>query len=193
MNELHPDRTSYEKIWEVIISKEINNYKKAYINCIEIIPNAKEEIWKKYVYYNTYCKVNYMKSSREKIDRHKVAACYMAAIVMAAPVKFVQQIDGENVELALNETLAISVGLSLVRAFTMARINEDNGLDVRQKESLIKKFDDGMKTPENGFVNHGFYIDNFANELHFAVMEGKLSILSLAHELFLLEVITRIG
>lgn len=41
-------------------------------------------------------------------------------------------------------------------------------------------------------VNHGIYIQNYANELRFNVLEGNISILSLAHELYLLEVITQI-
>lgn len=61
MGEMHPDRESYEMIWEKVISKELGNYQALYVNCIEFIPNVKEEIWKKYVSLNTYCKNNYMK------------------------------------------------------------------------------------------------------------------------------------
>lgn len=80
MEELHPDKISYEIIWNEIINKELYNYQSIYGNCIKFIPNIKEEIWKKYVSLNNYCKTNYMKSAEGKIDRHKVAACYMISI-----------------------------------------------------------------------------------------------------------------
>lgn len=54
MGEVHPDRDSYEIIWEKVINKELGNYQSIYVNCIELIPNVKEELWEKYVSLNTY-------------------------------------------------------------------------------------------------------------------------------------------
>lgn len=193
METKHPDRDSYEKIWETLINIEIINYKKTYPNCIKLIPNVKEEIWEKYVSLNSYCKTNYMKSSIGKIDRHKVAACYMIAIAITRPMRFIKKIDGENVALAINEKLAITIGLSLVRAFAIAAINDNKSLSENEKKKQIDKFSKGIKTPENSLINHGTYIENFANEIYFTSSEGKMSILSLAHELYLLEVITKIS
>lgn len=193
MGEIHPDRVSYEMIWEKVISKELDNYQSLYVNCIEFIPNVKEEIWEKYVSLNTYCKTNYMKSPEGKIDRHKVAACYMIAIAMLRPMRFVEKIDNREVPLAINETLAITVGLSLVRAFAIAAIRENKDINKEDADVLVAKFEDGIKVPEGHLVNHGVYLDNYANEIYFAASEGKMCILSLAHELYLLEVITRIS
>ena len=193
MAETHPDRESYEIIWEMIISREINNYCSIYANCIELIPNIKEEIWNNYVLLNTYCKTNYMKSSEGKIDRHKVAACYMIAIATLRPMRFVKKIDKKNVHLAINETVAITVGLSLVRAFAIASIRENESIKREEADALVAKFEDGIKIPDESLVNHGKYLENFANEIYFSAPEGKSLILSLAHELYLLEVITRIG
>ena len=47
--------------------------------------------------------------------------------------------------------------------------------------------------PDNSLVNHGQYLDNFASELYFSISEGNINILSVAHELYLLEVITRMA
>ena len=192
MGEMHPDRESYEIIWQDVIEREIHNYKLKYVNCIEVIPNIKEEIWKKYEYLNNYCKIIYMKSSEGKIDRHKVAASYMIAIVTSHPMIFVGEIDGQQVDIAINETLAITVGLSLVRAFAIASINSNNELQQKDKAEMISKFEKGIKIPDDNLVNHGIYIQNYANELHFNASEGNISILSIAHELYLLEVITQI-
>lgn len=193
MGEIHPDRDSYELIWEKVISKELDNYQSLYVNCIELIPNVKEEIWGKYVSLNNYCKANYMKSPEEKIDRHKVAACYMIAIAMLRPMRFVEKVDNQEIFLAINETLAITVGLSLVRAFAIAAIRENKKMNEEDADTLVAKFESGIKVPEERLVNHGVYLDNYANEIYFAVSEGKICILSLAHELYLLEVITRIS
>lgn len=193
MGETCPDRSSYEMIWDKVINKEINNYRSLYMNCIELIPNIKEEIWEKYVFLNNYCKVNYMKNPQGRIDRHKVAACYMIAIAMLRPMRFVRKIDNINVPLAINETLSITVGLSLVRAFAIAAIRENECLNEEDANALVAKFQDGIKIPEGKLVNHGTYLQNYANEIYFAALEGKMSILSLAHELYLLEVITRLS
>lgn len=193
MQEIHPNRESYELIWERVISKELDNYQSLYVNCIELIPNVKEEIWGKYVSLNTFCKTNYMKSPKDKIDRHKVAACYMIAIAMLRPMRFVEKVDNQEVPLAINETLAITVGLSLVRAFAIASIRENENINQDDADALVAKFENGIKVPEERLVNHGVYLDNYANEIHFATSEGKVCILSLAHELYLLEVITRIS
>lgn len=193
MGEIHPDRDNYEIIWEKVIRKEIDNYQSSYVNCIELIPNVKEEIWKKYVSLNVYCKNNYMKSPEGKIDRHKVAACYMIAIAMLRPMRFVEKIDNKEVPLAINEMLAITVGLSLVRAFAIAAIKENDSINKEDADILVAKFEDGIKVPEGNLVNHGVYLENYANEIYFAASEGKISVLSLAHELYLLEVITRIS
>lgn len=192
MSEAHPDRSSFEVIWERVISAEITNYQTRYTNCIELIPDIKEEIWKKYVSLNTYCRQNYMISSVEKLDRHKVAACYMIAIATLKPMRFVKKIDGKDVPLAINETLAITVALSIVRSYAMAAIMQNTNDKVKQ-EALAAKFDTGIKIPEGVLVNHGDYLDNYANELNFAISEGKVCILSIAHELYLLEVITRLS
>lgn len=194
MEEIHPDRNSYEIIWEKIISKELSNYQSLYANCIELIPNVKEEIWEKYTLLNNYCKSNYMVSYEGKIDRHKVAACYMIAIATLRPMRFVGKIDNsDDIHLAINETLAITVGLSLVRAFAIAAIRESKDINKQEADTLVFKFENGIKLPEGQLVNHGVYLDNYANEIYFATMEGKICILSLAHELYLLEVITRVS
>lgn len=62
-----------------------------------------------------------------------------------------------------------------------------------EKDKYLAKFKNGIKIPTENLVNHGDYLENFANEIHFAVSEGNANILSFAHELYLLEVITRIS
>lgn len=193
MKEVHPDRESYEIIWEEVINKEINNFMDSYYGYINLVPNAKEEIWKKYVFLNNYCKVNYMVSSDKKIDRHKIAACYMKSVLLVAPLRFVKKCENGEDMLALNERLAITVGLSLICAFVISAIKKQENITPEERQLLIDKFDEGIKVPSGNLVNHGDYMENYCKELFFDTLEGDLSILSLAHELYLLEIITRIS
>lgn len=195
MTEIHPDKESYEKIWNDLINKEIRNYQEKYLECIQLIPNAKEEIWEKYCSLNKYCKMNYMKSPEGKIDRHKVAACYLIAISSVKPMRFVERSQNfdKSIYFVLNERLSITVAFSLLRAFTIAAIYDNEKVEEDVKNVLVAKFEDGILIPDKNLINHGVYVDNFASEIHYAVSEGNINILSIAHELFLLEVITRIG
>ena len=193
MKEVHPDRESYEIIWEEIIEKEINNFMDSYYGYICLIPNAKEEIWKKYVFLNNHCKVNYMVSRDKKIDRHKIAACYMKSVLLVAPLRFSKKNEHGEDALALNERLAITVGLSLVCAFVISAIKKQENIPQEERQKLIDKFDKGINVPSGNLVNHGDYMENYCKELFFNAMEGDLSVLSLAHELYLLEIITRIS
>lgn len=193
MKESHPDRESYEIIWKEIIEKEIKNFMDSYYGYVCLIPNAKEEIWKKYVFLNNYCKVNYMVSCEKKIDRHKISACYMKSVLLVAPLRFSKKLEDGEDALALNERLAITVGLSLVCAFVISAIKKQEDITQEERQKLIDKFDRGINVPSGNLVNHGDYMENFCKELFFNVMEGDLSILSLAHELYLLEIITRIS
>ena len=190
MYEKHPDRDSYLLICKNLIEKEIQNYQNVYFNKIDLIPNWQEEVWEKYVQLNYYCKTNYMKSSSGKIDRHKVAACYMIAISTTKPMRLGKSNGEYN---AINESLAITVGLSLVRAFAIAAIKDNKTLSRNETEELVTKFENGIEVPKGALVNHGRYLDNYASELYFGVLEGNINILSIAHELYLLEVITRMS
>lgn len=192
----HPDRDSYNHIWDEVIWPEMQDYLKKYFGCVECIPQAQSAIWQRYSELNDYCKRNYMKSSDEKIDRHKVAACYMIAICSVQPM-FVREEYKEKLgsTLAINETLAITVGLSVLRSFIIAavRANKNDIYSTEEVEKLVKAFDGGIVVPPENMVNHGDYIENFSNELYYAVSEGKACILSFAHELYLLELFTRMS
>lgn len=159
------------------------------------MPNAKEEIWNKYVSLNMHFKFNYMKSKEGKLDRHKVAACYLIAISSVKPMRFVGNVqeNARSIYFVLNEMLVIIAALSLLRAFVIAAIHENVRLDEDRKKELVSKFEGGILLPTEDFVNHSEYINNFASEIHYTTAEGKINILSVFHELHLLEVITYLG
>lgn len=185
----NPDEDSFKHLWKTIINPEIKNYLLKFPSYAELLPFAQEEIWSKYREYNIYCKKNYMVDSMEKIDRHKTCACYIMAIVTTRPLRVPS--PSSNKCSIINETLAITVGLSLLRALILSAIEESKKLTPDEKKQLNTIYDGEIKIPSGVDVNHGDYIFNFANELYFASRSGRLCILSIAHSLYLLELFTK--
>lgn len=178
------DRNSYEKLWDNGIVPAINKYKSA-CPLLSIHPNAKELIWNNYYEFNEQCKKNYMINPEDKIDRHKVCACYIYAIVKSHVITVENITDNEDSFLLVNEFIAISIGLSLLRAFIILNAKTSNDITAEKKRSTISKVFNGIRIPE---CNHGEYLSNFATELYYTRQENTYNILSLAHTLFLLEI-----
>lgn len=177
------DRNSYEHIWDVVIKPTMDNYANRFSE-VAIANNAREVIWQEYVRFNHHCKSQYMENVDGKIDRHKVCACYMYAIVKANVMSCrLADSDTEQSYLALNENLAITVGMSLLRAFVLASIDSNEELTSDKKELYKSRIANGIVFPE---CNHGVYRENFVSELHYADLERNYNILSLANTLFLL-------
>lgn len=181
------DRTSYDKIWSVLIKPTMEDYSNRFSEIV-IAHNAQEVIWQEYVKFNKHCKLQYMQDMCGKLDRHKVCACYIYAIVKANVMSCkLADSDTEKSYLALNENLAITVGMSLLRAFVLTSIESSDHLTVSEKELYSSRIDNGVVFPE---CNHGIYRENFASELHYSDLERNYNILSLANTLFLLEIHT---
>uniref|UniRef100_UPI004056699A hypothetical protein n=1 Tax=Acetatifactor sp. TaxID=1872090 RepID=UPI004056699A len=186
-DEIFMDKNSYQQIWDVVIKPTIQDYQ----NCfgeITVVHNAKEAIWQEYVRFNSHCKTKYMEEVGGKIDRHKVCACYMYAIVKANVVGCrLADSDTESKYLSLNEHLAITVGMSLLRAFVLSSIDSNEEMPDDEKKIYKSRIDGGIVFPE---CNHGIYRENFASELYYTNDERNYNILSLANTLFLLEIHT---
>lgn len=181
------DRNSYNQIWSVVIKPTMEDYANRFSE-IAIAHNAQEVIWQEYMKFNQHCKVQYMEDAGGKIDRHKVCACYMYAIVKANTMSCkLADSDTEQRYLALNENLAITVGMSLLRAFVLASIDSSEELSNEQKILYKSRITNGIIFPA---CNHGVYRENFASELHYSDLERNYNILSLANTLFLLEIHT---
>lgn len=192
------DYEAYEVLWENVIKPEIASYLTDFDQtngvlrhlgaAINLLPNIEKMIWDRYCYYNIKCKSEYMDPPTQGtpflLDRHKVAACYMAAIVSVQPMIIYSVDTKEPSTYPINELLAITVGLSVLRSFI-----EASDIPEAQKKHAAEN----ILYPPKDMIGHGDYLNNFANELHFAFLDGSINILSISHELFLLEVITRTG
>lgn len=183
-DEIFIDKNSYYKIWDMIIKPTIQDYKNRYSE-IAVSHDAREAIWQEYVNLNKHSKMIYMKDIGGRLDRHKVCACYMYAIIKADTLSCL--LAGSNNEqryLALNENLAITVGMSVLRAFILSSINSNEDLSDESKKVLAERIYGGLIFPD---CNHGDYRNNFVSELYYTKIENNYNILSLANTLFLLE------
>ena len=191
--EIHPDKSSFDIIWVKIIEPEIKKYINAYTGYVKIDNDAKEKVWEQYFVLNTLCKNHYMKTNG-KLDRHKVAACYLLAISMAKPIICSDEIlsDTPQYYFTFNERVALTTALSILVAYIRNIIKNDTSLCDDEKKRLTSAFSHGIKFPVPPLVNHGEYVNNFISEIHYTVEEGNINILATAHELYLLEVFTRV-
>ncbi len=181
------DKSSYQQLWEIVINPTIQDYSNRFagICCAHDAENA---IWKKYVYFNSHCKDRYMQDPSGKLDRHKVCACYMYAVMSANVLSCkLADSDDERKYLALNENLAITTGMSLLRAFILSAIDCSTNLPDDDKSRFRERVAEGIAFPE---CNHGAYRNNFAAELHYTQEENAYNVLALANTLFLLETYT---
>ena len=112
-----------------------------------------------------------MKDPNKKLDRHKVSACYILAIVKASPIIF-NELLAEDKFYTVNEEIALTVGLSVLRSFCST--------DKSYPVSLPYDFTYPV-------ASHGDYRENFVVELYFTKKEGNYNILSLSHTLYLFE------
>lgn len=181
------DYESYCDYYEEGINKIITNYKKIYADLI-IHPNAKKRIWDEYKRFNTLCKDHYMLHPDHLIDRHKVTACYIYAILKARVLTSVESLKkGDDTGLLLNENLAYTFGFSLLRSLILSLAEEFEPKSDEEKEYTTKIaliFDGDISLPE---CSHGTYKENFISQLYFTWRESSYNILALADSLYLVE------
>ena len=170
---------TYEIIWNAVYSYA-NQFILKSGNTFFFNNRAKSDLLSEYNDLKSAFKKKYMKNADESIlDRHKVAAVFMIAILNVKPIRIPDEVQlqrkSEDVystsfsKFFGNEKLAIRAGIAVLNSYI-------------EKDSKEKK-----EVPLPKIVRHGEYIENFCRELYINQLEKKLSILSIAHELFLIE------
>ncbi len=177
------DYTSYEEYYNRVICPVIHEYCETNAGII-VLPNAKEVIWENYIKFNCHCKSEYMRDKEKLLDRHKVVACYMYAIVKANSLTCTVAIqNGDSSSILLNERLALCFGMTLLRALICDEIEHlSDPIQKRKAESVFENEIDFPKT------NHGDYKNNLLSQLYHTKTESNYNILGLAETLYLLEI-----
>lgn len=183
------NKKAFNKLWENVAVPQFELLKRQF-NFICVPPHAKEDVWEAYKIFNLHCSENYMEDSSGLLDRHKVSACLILAIISVSPIS----VPRERVEAAddlrtkrllatINERFAITVGASDLVAYIVERhiaSVQDGSNDSSQGCLKISG------VPFDCFaVNHGEdYLENLAVTLNYTKCEKNYNILLLANTIY---------
>lgn len=173
----------FEDIWNNIILglyNEITPQDDLYIKA-----RSKKKIFKKYQKQKTYLKLNYMENPNTHLDRHKIAACMLYAIVKVHPIRIKRisiwknYLNGKKFTpeyLMLNEYLGLYTAFSIVESFRAYEQSEENEVGFKRK---------GIVQPIT--ANGEDYIYNTCLDLYLSWKKNKINVLTFANVFFLLE------
>jgi len=166
----------------------------------DYLTQNREKIEEEYSYINHRIKRKYMSTCDGLLDRHKCAAAFMMAFLEIIETPHRQGLFYTT----LKERLAIFIGLSI-----MATMMNEELLDMEKKKSDgalvdVDKYKECWNTIAywkknkeefvfpNVICDTNPYHNNWALELHYAQKENRLFALSLANELFCIEMHNRL-
>lgn len=161
-----------DTLWEEMVQNAYN--KKRTDSNIVVNDNRKEIFFN--IFDQTYAefKKKYMKDEVEYLDRHKVAAILIYAVIKTKIMEY--RIKDDNRVFLDNYYLAFSTGMSYMQY-------EVNISNIGQNKPPINKF----KFPDVLFGKKS-YIQHIINMLYVADLENHLNLFELANILFLLEI-----
>lgn len=187
---------SYDDIWKKIIWENLSSFSTieglVFLNEGKIKTKIKEN----FDHFCELCIKKYMDPDKVvNLDRHKIAACIMFAIMSTDMYEKYPSSASDAQKIIITEQIAISVGLSVLRTYIVNEL--DSSYQKKNKKTWEKDkaiFGNGFKLPgefSKDEVNHGDYRSNFAMELYFTKSDNIYNILSLSNSLYLLEMYNR--
>lgn len=173
----------YSQCYEKIISPVIKEYRKTYYGICEH-PNTKDLIRTNYEKFVRHCREEYMDNQEEPIDRHKVSACYIYAVLKSHVLSCcLSHETGDKTDIYVNERLALCLGMSILRAYVCSKAKQLKNEET--KSTILELFKGELKFPK---TNHGDYKQNLIQQLYYTRKENNYNILALANTMFMLEV-----
>lgn len=157
---------TYKKLYNLVISDILfqicsssDMYCVKYTVDGDILPIA---IWKKFQQYEETASTN---MSGTRLDRHKLASCICGAIIQVRPIV---GCDGTEIPKKVNELLALSIGLNVIKAFMMFELLDslplEHNTDV--KKYLKTKFNMQLPSVEENICDIQEYRKNIVNALY---------------------------
>ena len=172
---------TFDIIWREGILKKGKRIVDGNVGKVEFDEKSKNRILNEYNKLRDYCKVSYMRDPDGLLDRHKVCACLIIAIIKASPLIDVNSEGLSELKTIYNENLAVSVGLTLLRQYIINAHSQD--------EQYIKIFEKGFRFPETERDTR--YQELLCLMLYYDIENNHYSILGLANILFLIEEYTK--
>ncbi len=143
---------------------------------------SKERIFKEYNKLRDYTKISFMQNPDGLLDRHKVCACLIYAIIKSKPLVYDNNENGVGMQYVFNESLAITIGLSLLYNYIVSSGSEN--------AQWLKSGFVFPKTDEN---RQASYESLLCLMLFYDVKNKQYSILALANILFMIEEYTKLS
>lgn len=191
------DRNLQRAIWNNLVFPTYESYNKQTGNLV-CAPNSSDEIAEYYEELLAHAKTHYMENRENRLNRHKVAAALMIAILKVKPIKkahpmyFLPDENGEITIWPYNEALAITVALSVLRAFILKRVEY-----AFSEKCVPKNLFEKVCKEDNIIFAKEFPLerrerDEWEYELYQVRQEGAYNLLSMAHILAQMEEIARL-
>ena len=166
-------REFYEEKWLNIILPQLRAWADV---GVELSKGAKEELWVAYCAFNEHCSDNYLGGLNSTLDRHKVAGCYLCAILAARPLRASEAFAPSSEAHFANEYAAIHVACSVLAGFTMAAIDGaelSEGEKARAREAVLS----GLHFDEVFPAGHETYLISAIKALRFTAAERRYNLL----------------
>lgn len=173
---------TFNVIWKDGIVKKGKRIVDDNIGKVEFDEKSKVRILKEYNKLRDYTKISYMRNPDGLLDRHKVCACLIIAIVKSSPLINVDINITPEMKPIYNENLAMSVGLSLLKYYIITAHS--------QEKKYKEIFKDGFRFPQTDLDTR--YQELLCLMLHYDIEIGNYSILAIANILFLIEEYTKV-
>lgn len=179
----------FDELWENVvlpIYKEMNKE-----GILSLKRSARKRVYKEYQRKKTYIKQNYMKNENTHLDRHKIAACMLFAIMKVYPIRVklsavwekycAKERFGKEYEL-LNEYLSLYTAFSIIESFRGYEAS------VTEEEYPAKGFlRNKISLPETS--NGQDYLYNTCLDLYFSKQKKCINVLTFSNVFFLLELL----
>lgn len=171
-------KETYEILWKDGIKAKSEQIVNDNAGKVVFDSEAKERIFKEYSKLRDYTKISFMRNPDGLLDRHKVCACLILAIVKSKPLVYEDNDDNFGMKCIFNENLAMTVGLSLLYNFI---ISSD-----QNNENWLKK---GFCFPNT--IRDASYQELLCLMLYYDIKNNQYSILALSNILFMIEAYTK--
>lgn len=172
---------TFDIIWKDGIVKKGREIVDRNVGKVEFDEKSKDRILNEYNKLRDYCKISYMRNPDGLLDRHKVCACLIIAIIKSSPLIDVANEGISEMKTIYNENLAMSIGLSLLNNYILTANQHD--------KEYLKIFSEGFRFPETSRDTR--YQELLCLMLHYDIGHNNYSILALANILFLIEEYTK--
>lgn len=176
-------RKFFDALWKKIIRPEIGNL--AALDGVKQRKGSYKRIWDAYKSFNLHCSFNYMAEPTWLLDRHKVAACYMYAILAAQPLAVDQNVVLGSRPYYANEMLAVTVGCTILCGFVTKAIDDaiENKLlclEEKRLKQVCERIKIGVNFKDDFPALHDDYYGDVLRMLCATQAEARYNILAMS-------------